>query len=368
MDWLTKDWYDNEVSTKMFLSTGLSPVPAGIMLGTTVELGDFDGCVKINNQQDGVVGQYCIATLNIPRSKLFSPTNISEVLSSQPKWKSKMIQKWYDFDNHFKLARGFCSPSECNSQDLQIILQNVFPLLDSFDLNVESCQTMESRPHDSRIWIPATIILVSIVFVIFGTFYSKFVNKQKDSKLDSIVRSFDAIENTQKMFDLSPSTNASNKQWLDCFDGMRVIFSFIVVLMHLMMSGQIMEMTIIQTSHYPYVLQERVTEFSSQIFSQPYFLMVIFFTMSSILMAYTGLKKNSVKESFIVYSTRRWARYIPSLIGTICIFCIIELIGDGPLYHHDNLKSQTSHCYNHWWRYLLLVQNFYGVEENVSFC
>ena len=98
--------------------------PAGILSGTTTELGDFDQCLSVASKynNDKFVGKYCFGTVNIPRNELFQRNfNFSYL---EPKWIGDYVEKWHYNDNYYAIATALCFPSICHQDEIrQILLQ-----------------------------------------------------------------------------------------------------------------------------------------------------------------------------------------------------------------------------------------------------
>ena len=117
--------------------------PAGLLSGTTTELGDFDQCLSVAGKyaEDSFVGKYCFATVNIPRKELFRRDyNFSYI---QPEWMSHVIEKWHYNDNYYALATALCFPSVCHQQEIRDILLKCLFLflfhLSSYFLHPDIC-------------------------------------------------------------------------------------------------------------------------------------------------------------------------------------------------------------------------------------
>ena len=90
-----------------------------------------------------------------------------------------------------------------------------------------------------------------------------------------------------------------------------------------------------------------------------------FFLVSGLLLAY-GRLSSKVKMGFLAHGARRWLRYSPVMIGSICLGVSLELFGSGPLFHHDHLMVELDSNYRYWWTAALLyVHNLVPLEANV---
>lgn len=97
--------------------------PSGILSGTTTELGDFDQCLEVDGHFGGdhFVGKYCLATVNLPRANLFSPSGLNRS-SLKHEWMANRIEKWYQNDNYYAVATGVCFPSLCQAEEIKEML------------------------------------------------------------------------------------------------------------------------------------------------------------------------------------------------------------------------------------------------------
>lgn len=100
----------------------MSMFPPGLLSGTTTELGDFDQCqsVQASYHKTNFVGKYCLATVNLPRQKLFDSLDIDQS-KLQYKWMKKVIEKWHNNDNYYSLASAVCFPSLCHETEIREI-------------------------------------------------------------------------------------------------------------------------------------------------------------------------------------------------------------------------------------------------------
>lgn len=86
---------------------------------------------------------------------------------------------------------------------------------------------------------------------------------------------------------------------------------------------------------------------------------------SGMLLTYNALGPK-LKIKFWPYVMLRWLRYTPPLIGTICLSMALELLGNGPLFHHDLLWPTLRRCYDSWWLNLLYVNNYQDFDDQVG--
>ena len=102
----------------------MATYPAGVLSGTTTDLGDFDQCISIdgNFQQQQIVGKYCLATVSLPKTELFKSFEANGT-NLKPFWIAKIIEQWHNNDNWYSLATGLCFPSLCHQEEIRSILR-----------------------------------------------------------------------------------------------------------------------------------------------------------------------------------------------------------------------------------------------------
>ncbi len=100
--------------------------PPGILSGTTTELGDFDQCLAVRGQFEGdhFVGKYCLATVHLPKRRLFSPMNLgnlTQLSGLKPAWIGKILEQWHNNDNWYALTTALCFPSICQPEEIRAV-------------------------------------------------------------------------------------------------------------------------------------------------------------------------------------------------------------------------------------------------------
>ena len=103
----------------------MTTFPAGILSGTTTELGDFDQCLSVDGsfKEEKFVGKYCLATVNLPRPHLYEPIEVNSTLLKLD-WTSKYIEQWYHLDNKYPMATGICFPSICKPNEIKEVIKS----------------------------------------------------------------------------------------------------------------------------------------------------------------------------------------------------------------------------------------------------
>ncbi|KAH9394063.1 hypothetical protein TYRP_021191 [Tyrophagus putrescentiae] len=161
-------------------------------------------------------------------------------------------------------------------------------------------------------------------------------------------------------------------------NGVRVLGSLIVLVSHIVTIFPLYGRVKVGESPifgYPDVLQN-IT--GKQLIGQPFFngglFVQTFFTVSGMLLSYSALLPNSRTISFFPYIWLRAARYLPPLIGTVCLTLAAELYftsessrGSRFLQQQQLLRPFSEKCLGGgWWRNLLFISNFSNLNDQCA--
>lgn len=72
-----------------------------------------------------------------------------------------------------------------------------------------------------------------------------------------------------------------------------------------------------------------------------------------------------LRHVIILFCAFHLQRYTPPLIGMLCMTVCLEMMGTGPLFHHDLLWSQVEHCYDDWMSHLFYYSNYKDIDKTV---
>ena len=93
-------------------------LPNGFLSGTTISLGDFDQCLRVDEYDQFLDTQYCLLTLKARRSEKYLPFQFDEQQNNAlSHWEREHIDKWLVTDNKVPIVIGMCLPSLCNQQE-----------------------------------------------------------------------------------------------------------------------------------------------------------------------------------------------------------------------------------------------------------
>ncbi|XP_044729188.1 uncharacterized protein LOC123292540 [Chrysoperla carnea] len=98
------------------IDSSAKSIPAGLLEGNGLELGDYDECLSI--QHKNIKGKYCLYKITI------KPMNLS-------------------------FAKGICIPHKCSTEDLITILDNLFIMVNisnlwTIEMSHDTCSTADT--------------------------------------------------------------------------------------------------------------------------------------------------------------------------------------------------------------------------------
>ena len=342
-------------------------LPSGMLSMTQTSLGDFDQCLSIRDSFQNVpfVGKYCLATLSIPRKSFFKNINYNGT-DLPVKWFNSFIKQFYANDNWYYSASGVCFPSICKPEEIREIILASYPIVNAFDFNVTFCQSADepSKP-DSRIWLGIVIIAVPWVFIIIATFMELLCIRKSNNFIAKFLHGFSIISNIKYLFHISNDRKNEEFQFVH---GIRAAASVFIVFAHsagFIFASQ--QLRISPFARFPEDMIEKSKRFIAQPFYNGALMVVIFFVMSGMFLARGALNKGRLKVNFVSYVFLRWIRFAPSLIGLFGLNYVAELLGSGPLFHHDIIWPTLRNCYDGWLNNLLFLSNYDNTNEIVSF-
>ncbi|KPM03504.1 osmotic avoidance abnormal protein 3 [Sarcoptes scabiei] len=346
-------------------------LPSGILSGTTTSLGDFDQCISIQNEifkNESFHGRYCFATLSIPRTELFrnSMPIDSERFGNQS-WLIDSIQRWYHNDNFYSTAIALCFPTICEPNDILQLLQSNSKFLAQFEFNVTYCQSSNDvREYDSGLIVAIIILCLPWLLIVPATLIEKFSNihqRSISSRPLQYLLCFSLIKNNRFLFQIKKASGA-DRQEFQFIHGIRALGSIFIMCAH---AGALVFVPMFMPIS---ILARHPTDsiaISKTLLAQPFYngalIVMTFFVISGFLGSYLHASKQKLSLSFVSHLLLRWARFTPALVGTICLNIVLQIFGNGPLFHRDILWPTLRPCYRNWWIHLLYISNFFGFEE-----
>ncbi|XP_046665194.1 nose resistant to fluoxetine protein 6-like [Homalodisca vitripennis] len=367
-------------AVQMLESSTLSP--SGILSGNSDQLGHFDSCLGVQLKSEGLVGQYCLATLHLSPTPRAYPTYFLEGHRSDPLslhyppnlsfWDKLKVTK-----DPSKKVRGvvrwaLCLPASCRVEDIHSTLQRTLQTLRPAgleiraDLTSRACtSTVDSEsqsPSAAYYFIKWLLIMSSVCMVLASAYdmlvYRKHIQKNKPPGVGTqLMLCYSIYENLSALNRPDPSTD------LAVIHGMRTYSMFLIILGHrcLFSYGG--------PFHNPEFLEYRYRRFEDILLLNGTLIVDTFFVLSGFLtcrMLFLELKRKGNFRLIAIY-LYRWLRITPIyMLMVVCYAAVLPHLGSGPVW---KLKAglEAERCSNNWWTNLLYINNYINADQMCMF-
>ncbi|XP_044314894.1 LOW QUALITY PROTEIN: nose resistant to fluoxetine protein 6-like [Drosophila rhopaloa] len=301
-------------------------IPSGLFTGNVYDLGNFDECINIKN--NNIRGKYCF-------------------LEAYP---SKMLGSESAIGSFLKTKTATCFPSSCSATHMnkfvgQIIqrLFNVSIPSTAMSISDSTCQTSEKEPWNALTILTIVILALMGTIVALFTLYDYFLCKSQGD-LPVIVKVFSARANSRACFRIVQ--NKSNPNVIHCLNGIRGMSLFWVIFLHqyasLFYSPNINRFSILPVTFIFHITLDS------------------FFFIGGLLVSLIALRlmdRTKGKLNVPMMYLRRLLRIVPILAMAILVYTqLTGLLGDGPLFK-GGYNGKAS-CEKSWYLTMLFVVNF----------
>ncbi|XP_061386381.1 nose resistant to fluoxetine protein 6-like, partial [Musca vetustissima] len=347
---------------------------SGILNGNINQLGDFDQCLRVHQQQmvngggddDAATGsnvemkgQYCLAYAQpeLPHKSKRLQTFFNLVRSHGP-FRSEFDDPGHRVPRFFLINWGICVPSSCSHKDVEYTvkeyLNNVTESTGvSFKVRVEPqmCQVKENKPWDSGTTWAVRFFTIILSITILSTVYHLCTKSKKPN--DWLV-AFSLDKNLRWLFNTSSSSDD-----IEAVHGLRLLNAIMLLFSHKSMAiffnpyDNRTEMA--ESLGQPWTVVGR----AASLYTDPFLLFSGMLTAYSFFGRLNKGQTIKLKNEYI----NRFIRIVPPL-GALILFCtfILPMLGSGPQWnlvvgHHADI------CKKNWWRNLLFIHNYFGFSN-----
>ncbi|CAH0702274.1 unnamed protein product [Spodoptera exigua] len=370
----------NNVFLSMFFADAGIRVPRGILIGNTLDMGNYHQCLgfnQITETNSELQGKYCMIRVPMNQSyhfpedwTNFENSNFDPSLLQMDNETMAALKDYYAskqgmlamsgvFNDDrapiqtplsgltFRLA--ICIPRPCTTQQaINSYLFNISAI--GFQYTDEFCRLPNDKP-----WVPGDTVAV-VVFSIIGllTLVSttfdiwQTIILKKDPKTVSVIgRSFSVYTNGRRVMTFTSGPNT-----IECLDGIRALAMMWVVLGHSFSSesnwANPLDGFMWTTSWQSlWVISATVT-------------VDTFFMLSGFLVVYTTVGKlnaNQLLKNIHLFWLNRLLRMFP-LLAAIALLeaSYLNRWTDGPIW--NVVEGHVHRCRTSWWSTLLHVQNY----------
>ncbi|CAH2076886.1 unnamed protein product, partial [Iphiclides podalirius] len=363
---------NNTVLMMRFLDAS-ARIPRAILLGNTLDLGNYHQCLNILEYVEdmNVQGKYCMVHVSLNQSTLmlflerpfvdlekddFNRFTIYERLE-------KRLQAVFGMQSHdtrissgrtplsnINLRLAICVPESCTPREA---VEALFFNITEYNINLEEqfCRLPNDKPWAPSDYI-AIIIFSSILFIVTLStcfdVWNAFISK-KDTGIRTIYSCFSVYTNTRRLVTFKPGAEP-----LHCIDGIRALAMFWVVLGHTFLS-MISSVNVLET--FQWATTTRAMWVTSATITVD-----TFFMLSGLLIVYSTAGKLSsmqLLKNIHLFYLNRLLRMFPILAAMILYEAsFLNRVLDGPKW--NDMVTPILNCRQYWWSALLHIQNLYN--------
>ncbi|XP_054153015.1 nose resistant to fluoxetine protein 6-like [Oppia nitens] len=338
--------------------------PIGIFEGTVTDLGAYDQCLAIVDNEVLGSAQYCLLDFKFPlpepmakQHNLFHqindllPANNSSQINTTNN-ALNIIAKEASIFYWISLRLGICTPNKCNTNDISTMAKYV-SAKSGVQLKSVNCE-LKSKLSLKPIHVFAILfILIFCAMCTLGTVCDAITNFKKNSNGYTFIKIFSLNQSVHRL--LAPTLSSD----LSCIHGIRVL-SILWILY-----GHTIQWNNHQLSAQSFYGKHLLTQFMAQPLLNGEYGIVTFLLISAILTTYiclTVTNNNRKNFSIIGYIVLRLARLWPQLMIFILLTFLLPLIGSGPVWS-EVVGDNVSKCMDNWWLNMLFIHNLYRSDR-----
>ncbi|XP_066592007.1 nose resistant to fluoxetine protein 6-like [Prorops nasuta] len=339
--------------------------PEGVLSGSMYQLGNFDECLAIGQDDDtpaGIKGKYCLAEVDIqvPESYLKKEGTIWEFFKDNDDRNQESINRMY---------WGICVPASCVPRSIEDLLERVLAVAFSNSklklasrIPEKSCYLKEAPVAKTGDIIYMCIILSVISCVIGSTIFHTACLRRKGQVptgiLPQILLSFSMISNVKKLF--GPAHDDDLR--IDVISGIKFISMVFIVAGHTLIfviSGPVFN------KRY---WEEAITKVENSLFLNNPLLVDTFLLISGFLFSRILLRELDKRKSvnFLLLYICRYIRLTPAYLVVIGLYVTwLPRLDSGPLW--SRMEIEKERCLNSWWTNILYINNYVDTNHLCMF-
>ncbi|KAI8422371.1 hypothetical protein MSG28_006231 [Choristoneura fumiferana] len=328
-------------------------IPQGLLTGNLVNLGNYDQCLRINQETESgrIQGKYCMIgftgqeEIDIPllseqswsEQLAWRKLNISEITKELTKYElviNKLARLgrvehttlWHNsrIFNTVPISLALCMPKTCTVNDvLGPILNNS---LVPFGVTEQYCRLPEDKPFSGADYTAIVIFSIIGFITTLSTgydLYCQFVLKEANKKANKLYCCFSVYTNTNRLMTFTEKSGS-----LDCLDGMRSLSILWIILGHVY-SNYLIIYAINLSEFFEWFGKRRAIWLLSADVAVD-----TFFTMSGLLLVYTTTNKMTpmkLLKNLHWFYLNRLLRMFPLLACVVLLQASVFFrVTDGP--------------------------------------
>ncbi|XP_034933564.1 nose resistant to fluoxetine protein 6-like [Chelonus insularis] len=347
-------------------------IPDGILSGSIYQLGNFDECVKV--EDESVIGfsrKYCLSEVTLEKRGNHSDgsgVSVWDEFNSRPGNDREKSHR--DSDLIEKLFYGVCVPVSCDVGDVERVLDKII----NHTLNVygvdlksrslvdkEKCYKNQTINIDTYDIAYLACILIIIFLVFLGTvFHISTLSRpnQPQGLLFNILRAFSLISNIKKLCSHAHEDGLN----LSCISGIKFAAMGFIVAGHCLMF--VLGGPILNKDFW----RQASGRVENAIFLNNPLLVDTFLFLSGFLFARIVLQELDKRKyiNFFFLYVFRYIRLTPAYLVMIGLYTTwLPKLDSGPLW--SRMTEEKRRCLDSWWTNLLYINNYVNTDNLCMF-
>ncbi|KAL4105101.1 hypothetical protein QTP88_020374 [Uroleucon formosanum] len=340
-------------------------IPSGILNGNINQFGDFDQCLKVNDENSGIQGQYCLTyvEMTLPSNSNEKLKYIIDLMHSHSAFRSRLEDPGHRVPRFSTMNWAVCSPASCSPADIEHEMYLLLSkYIDTTEINLrlkvdpDMCQTYRpSIVPTTGSLIAMSVFGILFLVIILSTVMDKYNMFQcTESTFSKVLYSFSLKRNVRQLL----SVNESPED-IRSVHGIRALNALMLLASHKSMAMFFNPYSnrTVMTEHLG--KQWTVIARAASLYTDPFIFMSGLLTTISFLRHLDQRGKIDLPKEFL----SRFTRLVPTM-GAIILFCTLILpnLGSGPQWNLV-VKHHADICEKTWWRNFLFIHNYFGFKN-----
>ncbi|CAL4072137.1 unnamed protein product [Meganyctiphanes norvegica] len=327
--------------TKLTMVDAWGKMPDGYLFGNKYPWGQYDQCVRLEDDATDIKGKYCIV--------YYREHYTSEQEQAMPlEWVEMDIPSLVDIPG-ISMQYGTCMPYQCSEQELTDSVEAKLNDTNKYLYSLHCYNTQEKIKFDGVDISFIMFCVVVWVLMVGGAIAEEYIQRTKQENLKKgplrFVIAFSVTTNMKKLFAINPNAKGA----ITVLYGMRFLSMCWVVHGHMQFFG---------TSLNYAIQPEKTDGLLFQIIRYANVVTDTFFFMGGMLVTYGLLREleRTGKFNIIMYYVHRLIRLSP-LIAFVSWFyaSVMYHFIEGPTAY--NAERTRANCQKYWWKDAFHVTN-----------
>ncbi|CAL4082235.1 unnamed protein product [Meganyctiphanes norvegica] len=327
--------------TQLTMVDAWGKMPDGYLFGNRYPWGQYDQCVRLDDESTDIKGKYCLVYYREHRYSEQDQAMSQELIEMG-------IPSLVDIPG-ISMQYGTCMPHQCSAQELTDSVEDVLNGTNKYLYSLHCYNTDEKMKLDGVDISFITFCVVIWTLMVGGAIAEEYIQRTKQESLKNgplrFVIPFSVTTNMKKLFAINPNAKGA----ITVLYGMRFLSMCWVIHGHMQFFGSNVNSAI---------QHEKTDGLLFQIIRYANVVTDTFFFMGGMLVTYGLLKELEKTEKFniIMYYVHRFIRLSPTMAVLSWYYASVNYhFWDGP--NAYGVESVRKNCQKYWWKETFFVTN-----------